>query len=312
MSQMRRTGPSRWRDTATLPRLLVMTPRLNQLKVLGTRGFTDVAYAEWGSPDASRVAVCVHGLTRNGRDFDWLAPALVRRGWRVLCPDMPGRGRSAWLAEPGDYGYPIYNAVGAALIARGGADEVAWVGTSMGGIIGMMLAAQRGTPIAKLVLNDVGALIPKASIERIATYVGGDSHFADSAGLEAYLRRVHAPFGPLTDEQWRHMAEFGSRPGEQGGLKLHYDPAIAVPFRQQEPQDVDLWPVWEQVACPVLVIRGASSDLLLVETAAEMTRRGNAASAGQVSLVEIAGCGHAPALMDDAQVATVADFLERA
>ncbi len=291
--------------------LRVMTPRLNQLKVLGPRGFAAVAYAEWGGPDAKRVAICAHGLTRNGRDFDWLAPALAARGWRVLCPDMPGRGRSAWLAEPGDYGYPLYNAVGSALIARAGADDVAWVGTSMGGIVGMMLAAQPGTPVARLVLNDVGALIPKASLERIATYVGNDLHFADSATLEAYLRRVHAPFGALTDAQWRHMAAFGARPAEQGGLRLHYDPAIALPFKQQEPQDVTLWPVWEQVACPTLIIRGQLSDLLPAEVAAEMTTRGCAARAGAVSLVEIAGCGHAPALMDDAQIATVADFLER-
>jgi pimeloyl-ACP methyl ester carboxylesterase len=288
-----------------------MAPRLNQLKVLGPHGFTAVAYAEWGSPDAKRVAVCVHGLTRNGRDFDWLAAALAAGGWRVLCPDMPGRGHSAWLADPGGYGYPLYNAVGAAVIARAGADEVSWVGTSMGGIIGMMLAAQRGTPIARLVLNDVGALIPKASLERIATYVGNDLHFPDGAALEAYLRRVHAPFGALSDAQWRHIAAYGARPAEQGGLRLHYDPAIALPFRQQELQDVNLWPVWEQVACPTLIIRGESSDLLPAETAAEMTTRSAAAQTGVVSLVEVAGCGHAPALMDDAQIATVVDFLER-
>jgi pimeloyl-ACP methyl ester carboxylesterase len=289
-----------------------MEPRLNHLKVLGPHGFTSVAYAEWGDPDAGRVAVCVHGLTRNGRDFDWLAAALAARGWRVLCPDMPGRGTSAWQAEPGDYGYALYNAASAALIARAGVGEVAWVGTSMGGIIGMMLAAQRGTPITKLVLNDVGALIPKVSLERIAAYVGADPHFADAAALEAYLRRVHAPFGALTDAQWRHLAAFGGRPGEQGGLRLHYDPAIALPFRQQqELQDVNLWPVWEQVACPSLILRGESSDLLLADTAAEMTFRGNAARAGVVSLAEIVGCGHAPALMDDAQIAIVADFLER-
>jgi pimeloyl-ACP methyl ester carboxylesterase len=288
-----------------------MTPRLNHLRVLGPRGFTDVAYAEWGSPAAARVAVCVHGLTRNGRDFDWLAAALADAGWRVLCPDMPGRGRSAWLAEPSDYGYPLYNAVGAALIARAGADDVAWIGTSMGGIIGMMLAAQPGTPVARLVLNDVGAVIPKAAIERIATYVGNDMRFADNAALEAYLRRVHATFGMLTDAQWRHMAAYGARPAEQGGLRLHYDPAIAVPFKQQEAQDVNLWPVWEQVSCPTLILRGASSDLLPADTAAEMTRRGRAAQTGAVRLVEIAGCGHAPALMDEVQIATVVDFLER-
>jgi pimeloyl-ACP methyl ester carboxylesterase len=289
-----------------------MEPRLNRLNVLGPHGFTSVAYAEWGAADAGRVAVCAHGLTRNGRDFDWLAAALASRGWRVLCPDMPGRGASAWLPEPGDYGYALYNAAGAALIARAGVERVAWIGTSMGGIIGMMLAAQRNTPVAKLVLNDGGALIPKASLERIATYVGSEPQFADATALEVYLRRVHAPFGPLTDAQWRHLATFGARPAEQGGLRLHYDPAIALPFKQQqELQDVNLWPVWEQVACPTLIIRGQSSDLLLAETAAEMTTRGSAARAGAVSLAEIAGCGHAPALMDDAQIALVAEFLER-
>jgi pimeloyl-ACP methyl ester carboxylesterase len=284
-----------------------MSPRLHEMKVLGPHGFTGIAYAEWGPPEASRTAICVHGLTRNGRDFDWLAEALAARGWRVLCPDMPGRGRSAWLREAGDYGYALYLAAGAALIARSGADEVAWVGTSMGGIIGMMLAAQPDTPIARLVLNDVGALIPKAALERIATYVGNDARFADLVELEAYLRRVHAPFGALTDAQWRHMAIHGARPAEQGGLALHYDPAIATPFKQQEPQDVNLWPVWEQVACPTLIIRGASSDLLPAETAAEMIRRGCL----HAGVVEIPGCGHAPALMDDVQIAHVVDFLER-
>lgn len=291
-------------------RLPVMIPRLHEMKVLGPHGFTTIAYAEWGAADAARVAICVHGLTRNGRDFDWLAAALAASGWRVLCPDMPGRGRSAWLANPADYGYPLYVAAGAALIARSDANEVAWVGTSMGGIIGMMLAAQPDTPIARLVLNDVGALIPKASLERIATYVGDDRDFADTAELEAYLRRVHAPFGALTDAQWRHMVSYGSRQTEQGALKLHYDPAIADPFRQQEPQDVNLWPIWEQVACPTLIIRGESSDLLLAATAAEMAERRRAPES-DVRVIEVPGCGHAPALMDEGQIATVTNFLGR-
>jgi len=282
-----------------------MTPRLRELKALGPHGFTEIAYMEWGSETADRVLVCVHGLTRNARDFDWIAAALVERGWRVLCPDMPGRGRSAWLADPADYGHAVYLSVSAALIARSGVPRVSWLGTSMGGIIGMMLAAQPKTPVAALVLNDVGAMIPKASIARIGSYVGDAPVFADLAAVETYLRRIHAPFGALTDEQWHHMAIHGSRPAEQGGLRLNYDPAIALPFKQQEPKDVDLWPVWRAVTCPTLILRGATSDLLLADTAAEMNADGRA------TLIEVPGCGHAPSLMEPGQIATVADFLER-
>jgi pimeloyl-ACP methyl ester carboxylesterase len=283
-----------------------MTPKLRSLNVLGPHGFTEIAYTEWG--DADRTAICVHGLTRNSHDFDDLAEALAARGWRVLCPDMPGRGRSAWLDDPAGYGYVLYLAASAALIARSGAARVAWVGTSMGGIIGMMLAAQPNTPLQSLVLNDVGALIPAASVARLASYVGDAPDFADLAAVEAYLRRVHGPFGALTDQQWRHMATHGARPVEQGRLRLHYDPAIALPFKQQEAKDVNLWPVWEKVACPTLIVRGAASDLLPRETADDMLGR---ARTKDVRLVEIAGCGHAPALMDAAQIAIVADFLER-
>lgn len=286
-----------------------MTPRLEAFSILGPHGFSRLAYAEWGPAEAGRTLVCAHGLTRNGRDFDPLAEALAARGLRVVAPDMPGRGRSDWLAHADDYGYPLYLSAAAALIARLRIEAVDWVGTSMGGLIGMMLAAQPGTPIRRLIVNDVGPFIPKAALQRIGSYVGGDPRFADVGAVEAYLRRVHAPFGPLSDMQWRHLALHSAAPAEDGQLKLHYDPAIALPFTQAELQDVVLWPVWEQVACPTLIIRGAESDLLDAATAAEMARRGRAAAAGQVHVVEIAGCGHAPALMDEAQIARVAEFL---
>lgn len=285
----------------------MVTPRLHDFAILGPHGFTRLAYAEWGD-GVSPWVVCAHGLTRNGRDFDDLAAALAARGRRVAAPDMPGRGRSAWLAAPADYGYPLYLSAAAALLARLGADSVDWVGTSMGGLIGMMLAAQPGTPIRRLVINDVGPFIPKAAMARIGEYVGADPRFPGFDAVEAYLRRVHAPFGPLTDAQWRHLAAQSAIPAEHGQLKLHYDPAIAL-LAQKEPEDVDLWPVWEQVACPTLVLRGAHSDLLLPETAAEMTQRGRASAAGKVRLAEIADCGHAPALMDADQTGLVAAFL---
>lgn len=285
-------------------------PRLCSLPVLSPgSGFVQLAWAEWGAPDAARTAICVHGLTRSGRDFDPLAVALAESGWRVVAPDVSGRGRSDWLRRPEDYAYPFYLASLAALIGRLGAATVDWVGTSMGGLIGMMLAAQPGTPIRRLVLNDIGAFIPQAALLRIADYVGHDPRFADLPALEAYLRHVLAPFGALTDDQWHHLARHSARPAEHGHLRLHYDPAIANAFKAAPLEDVALWPVWEAVACPTLVIRGAESDLLLADTAAEMTRRGIAAGKGGVRVHEIAGAGHAPALMAQDQIALIREFL---
>jgi pimeloyl-ACP methyl ester carboxylesterase len=271
---------------------------------LSASGFHRLAYCEWGAPDAPRTLICVHGLTRNGRDFDSLAATLAQQGYRVACPDVVGRGTSDWLADPAGYGYPQMLADAAALVARLGVGQLDWVGTSMGGLIGMMLAAQPKTPIARLVINDVGPFIPKAALARIAGYLGQNPVFPDLAEAEAYIRRVHAPFGALSDTQWRHLTEHSLRPDE-GGLRLRYDPAIAQAFAG-EPEDVDLWSLWDAITIPVLLLRGAQSDLLLSETAAEMTRRGPRAE-----LVEIPGCGHAPALMDPAQIAIIADWLGR-
>jgi len=281
--------------------------------VLRAEGFRRMAYTEWtpaaaGAAESGPVTVCVHGLTRNGRDFDPLAAALAGAGRRVLCPDVLGRGRSDRLADPSGYGYPGYMGDMAALIARSGADSVDWVGTSMGGLIGMFLAAMPGSPIRRLVLVDVGPVVPKAAMERIKSYVGTDPRFDTLADLEADLRERHATFGELTDAQWRHLAEHGGRPAPEGDgrLAFHYDPAIAVPFADMAAEDVVIWPQWEAVRCPVLVVRGAESDLLLADTAAEMRERGPKAE-----VVEIPGVGHAPALMDAEQIAIVREWLER-
>jgi pimeloyl-ACP methyl ester carboxylesterase len=279
------------------------------MPVLSPSGFVRLAWAEWGPETAPRTVMCVHGLTRTGRDFDALAMSLAADGWRVVAPDVPGRGRSEWLRRAEDYGYPTYLGAMAALIGRLGVDTLDWVGTSMGGLIGMMLAAQPATPIRRLVLNDVGAFIPQASLIRIGGYVGRDPRFDNLDALEAYLRQVHASFGPLTDAQWRHLAATSGVAAESGGLKLHYDPGIAKPFATGPIEDVALWPVWDVIACPTLIIRGALSDLLLKETADEMTRRGAAAGQGRVRHLDIPGVGHAPALMAPDQIAAVRDFL---
>jgi pimeloyl-ACP methyl ester carboxylesterase len=277
--------------------------RTHELRCLGPHGFHRVTYYEWGDAENPRVVMCVHGLTRNGRDFDMLARALAPQ-FRVVCPDVAGRGLSQWLAHKQDYGYPLYLADMAAVVARTGVDKVDWVGTSMGGLIGMMLAAQPETPIRRLLLNDIGPFIPRTALERLALYVGKAPPFATFEALEHYLRMVMAPFGALTDEQWRHLATHSSRRNDDGTFSLSYDPGIANAF-VAPPQDVVLWPVWDAIRAPTLVVRGKESDLLLRETAEEMTQRGPRAQ-----LVELDGIGHAPALMAEDQIAVVREFLE--
>jgi len=277
-----------------------MTPR--HLHCLGPHGFHRVVYTEWGDPADAHVVLCVHGLTRTGRDFDFLAQALADR-YRVLCPDVVGRGQSDWLANKSDYNYPQYLCDMTALIARSSAEHVDWVGTSMGGFIGMMLAAQPHSPIRRLVVNDVGPFLPRAALERMAQYVGKAPVFADVAAYERYLREVGAPFGPLSDAQWRHLAQYSSRRRDDGSIEVAYDPGIAHAF-SAEFKDVVLWPVWDAISCPTLILLGRQSDLLLAQTAQEMTERGPRAQ-----LVQFEGIGHAPMLMADEHISVVLDFL---
>jgi pimeloyl-ACP methyl ester carboxylesterase len=263
-----------------------------------------MTYTQWGEAGAERTVVCVHGLTRNGRDFDALATALAAAGWRVVCPDVVGRGLSDRLPEPAAYGFPQYLADMTALIARLDVAQVDFVGTSMGGLIGLLMAALPGTPLRRLVINDVGPFIPMAAMERIGAYLSSDPVFPDLTAAESYIRQVHAPFGTLSDDQWRHLTEHSLRPVEPGAYRLAYDPRIAQRFTETPIEDVDLWAQWDAVACPVLALRGANSDLLLAETAREMSQRGPRAQ-----VVEIEGCGHAPALMAADQIALVLDWL---
>jgi pimeloyl-ACP methyl ester carboxylesterase len=279
-----------------------MEPRQLSYLGLGAKGFHKLAYTEWGEPANPRKLLCVHGLTRQGRDFDALAKALAGN-YHVACPDIVGRGQSAWLADKSGYGYTQYCADVNALIARLGAETVDWVGTSMGGLIGIFMAAHPNSPVRRLVVNDIGPLVPKAGVERLAEYVGKDPRFESLDEAVAYTRRVAAPFGKLSDAEWLHLAIHGLKREASGAWSLRYDPAIAAPL-QGEIEDVDLWPFWDRIRCPVLVLRGAESDLLRPDTAEEMTRRGPKAK-----VVEIAGCGHAPALMASEQIDVVRGFL---
>ena len=280
-------------------------PRLRDVRCAGPLRLHRMAYREWGDADNPRVLVCVHGLTRNACDFDDLARALCR-DYRVVCPDVVGRGRSEWLADPAAYGFPQYVADMMVLLARLDVEQVHWVGTSMGGLIGMFIAAQPDSPISRLLLNDVGPVITPESLRRIGEYVGKAPRFPDMAAAEKYIRAVSAPFGALSDAQWRRLTESSVKLTEGGQYAMIYDPAIGKPFEQAYliHQPVDLWPIYEAIRCSTLVVRGAQSDLLTTETHAAMGQRGPRAQ-----LAEIPNVGHAPMFMEEGQIAVVRNFL---
>jgi len=268
------------------------------------KGLHRMAYLDWGEPRNPRVLVCVHGLGRCARDFDALAAALSAH-YRVVCPDVAGRGDSDWLSDPMQYQVPQYVADMVTLVARLDVESLHWVGTSMGALIGMTLAAQANTPVRKLVVNDAGPVIGKVSLERIGTYFGMAPTFPDMAAAEQYVRAVSAPFGPHSDAEWRFLTEVAMRGNPDGTLRVHYDPKIAEPFRKTMPdKDLELWPLWDAIRCPTLVLRGAQSDLLARATAEKMAQRGPKAT-----VVEIPGVGHAPTLLHEDQIRIVRDFL---
>jgi pimeloyl-ACP methyl ester carboxylesterase len=287
-----------------------MQPRMASVKCLSPVGFHRMAYTEWGDADNPAVLVCVHGLTRVGRDFDVIARALVPR-WRVVCPDVVGRGRSDWLRDPKYYQVPQYAADMVALIARLGVEQVDWVGTSMGGLIGLSLAGQPGAPIRRLVLNDVGPRLDVAALTRIGDYVGRPLRFANLDQATDYIASISAPFKLRDRGQWRAITETALRRDGDAWV-LHYDPAIGLPFKSVTADaaasgEAALWALYDRIACPTLVVRGAESDLLTRATADEMGQRGP-----RPRVVEIAGVGHAPMLMEDDQIRIVADFLNEA
>ena len=285
-----------------------MTMREASCTIMDAAGPVRLGYVEWGDPEAARTVLCIHGLTCNARDFDFLAGALTAEA-RVIAVDVVGRGRSSWLADSSRYIAPTYIGHLAALLATLGLAEVDLVGTSMGGIIGMGLATLPTAPgarplIRRLVLNDIGGLAPAASLEPIAVYLGAPAkRFPDLATLEQHLRYIHQGFGPLSDEQWAHLARHSSRP-LAGGFVMHYDPAIAAPFVGTAAADLVLWPFYDLITCPTLVLRGGLSQLLPAEVAQAMTTRGPKAE-----LVTFAGIGHAPALMAQDQIDAVRRFL---
>jgi pimeloyl-ACP methyl ester carboxylesterase len=279
-------------------------PRRRSVLCASPSGLHRVAYREWGDPRNRDVLLCVHGLTRSSRDFDELARALCPQ-FRIVCPDVAGRGDSDRLADAKHYALAQYVADMVTLIARLDVEAVNWLGTSMGGLVGMALAAQSGNPIRRLILNDAAPVIAKAALERLAAYVGQELSFATLEEAEKYVRTISAPFGPHSDAQWRLLTENWVRRGEDGRLRPHYDTRIVEVFRATMPEkDLELWHLYDAVRCPTLLVRGEQSDLVSQQTAAEMASRGPKAK-----VVEIRGVGHAPTLLQPDQIAVVRDFL---
>ncbi|WP_322400021.1 alpha/beta hydrolase [Massilia luteola] len=287
-------------------------PRMKSVLCSSPAGLHRMAYKEWGDPGNTKVLVCVHGVTRVADDFDALARALSDR-YRVVCPDVVGRGRSGRLRDPALYVIPQYVADMVTLIARvtAGADDegVAWFGTSMGGLIGIGLASLEGSPIRRMVLNDIGPVLDPVAMARIGDYIGQDLRFRTFGEGAAFVRGVSTPFGPHSDAEWDKLARDVLVQQPDGQWILHYDRGLAAPFKALTPETVArdearLWAAYDAIRCPTLLVRGALSDLLSRATAEEMTRRGP-----QPRLVEIAGVGHAPTFLQPAQIAIAREFL---
>ena len=276
------------------------TPSSRYATVLGT----ELHFMEWGAQHAEAV-IAWHGLARTGRDMDDIAAHLAQR-YRVICPDTAGRGLSQWSRAPErEYCFAHYERLAEGLLEHLGLDRVHWLGTSMGGALGLHAAAGalQGR-ITKLVLNDIGPQVAASAIERIRNYAGSPPAFDTVGELEAYFRTVYKPYGAITDAQWRRLAESSTRRLPDGRVTPHYDPAMVMQF-VHHPHDYDQWDAWDRLAIPVLVLRGTDSDLLEPDVARQMTERGPRAT-----LITVPGCGHAPALNTPEHFAWVADFLE--
>ena len=263
----------------------------------------EIHVTEWGPPGAPAL-IAWHGLARTGRDMDAIAAQLAPR-WRVICPDTLGRGLSQWSPLPADeYCLAFYERLAVSLVDQLGIQQMHWLGTSMGGAIGLRAAAGRlRGRIERLVLNDIGPQLAEAAVERIRSYAGSPPAFATMGELEAYFRTVYKPYGWLSDTQWRQLAETSMRRLPDGRVTPHYDPAMVQQFIHH-PADYDQWDAWDSLTLPVLCLRGEHSDLLLPEVADAMRTRGPRAV-----VATIAGCGHAPALNTPEQISLVERFL---
>jgi pimeloyl-ACP methyl ester carboxylesterase len=293
-------------DKKANPQASLEPDRRGTLLGLSLTGFHEVAYVDWGPVHAGVPVMCVHGLSRQGRDFDYVAAELAAMGRRVVCPDLVGRGRSGKLRSPNEYALPQYCADMNTLVARLGTEQVDFVGTSLGGLIGMVLAGMPGNSIRRLVVNDIGPFLPWKGLERIGTYLSAmPPDFRDLGEAETYFRDVLAPFGDLTDEGWMHITRHSVEwHASRERYVTLFDPQIVRAFRNPWHYSLDLWRYWTAIEVPILVIRGEESDMLPADLARDMMRCNPRAR-----IVEMKGCGHAPPLMRSEQIGCVSEFL---
>jgi len=290
----------------------MLEAKIKSVQCVSLAGLHQMSYKEWGAADNPKVLLCVHGVTRVGDDFDAMARALAA-DYRVICPDVVGRGRSDWLRNPQLYRLPQYVSDMVTLLARvldgTPGRQVDWFGTSMGGLIGLGLASLPGNPIRKLILNDIGPVLDPGALLRIGDYIGQDLRFPSFEEGARFIKDVSLPFGPHSDAEWRKLASDVLRQDKDGQWIRHYDMGLALPFRSATPESAQadeamLWAAYDAVTCDTLLVRGAESDLLSRETAHSMTQRGPKAT-----LVEIAGVGHAPTFIHDDQIAIARNYL---
>ncbi len=273
-----------------------------RFKSLHPGGFHEITYSEFEG-DPSKTVICMHGLSRNGRDFDWIAKSLAADGYRVICPDMAGRGRSPAFSNPAWYNYPQYLADTIALIAHTQAETIDWVGTSMGGIIGMMLAAQTNHPIRRMVINDIGLYIPADALIHIKQYVRENPSFSSWEAYLAAFKKRQQSFGLETEEEWDYLARTSMEQTVDGKYRLAYDPKVVLGLESAGPiEDVNLWPLWPQIDLPILLLRGENSNIISAETFDQMCASPN------VQGRTFKNVGHAPALMNNEQITTIKDF----
>ncbi|MGQ0526734.1 MAG: alpha/beta fold hydrolase [Alphaproteobacteria bacterium] len=267
-----------------------------------------VVYNDWGAPDGKPV-VCVHGLTGNSHDFDELARVFIEHGYRLITPDLPGRGRSDFLKNPADYNYDQYCKDLRAVLSHAELEnrKIDWLGVSLGGLLGIRLAGELNNSIKRLILNDVGPEVPKPALDFIQKVISQTYVFDTITDLERRMRETRGlTWGPVTDEQWKHMAEHNARALEDGSITYSYDPQIGLLFEDEPTGPTDLWPAWDKITCPVLTIRGKKSVVLTANILDEMKIRGPARA---MDIAILPDCGHVPSLMAPKQIQLVLEWL---
>ena len=289
-----------WRETMT------NTVRQYRFSCKNTYDTHQIFWREWGDAQSSKILFCVHGLTRNSKDFDPLAKRLAQSGYRVIAPDMVGRGESNWLENPLDYGMHQYVADCQALIRHLQISKLNWLGTSMGGLIGIVLASQDNPPIQSLILNDIGPFVPASALQKIAHYVGQHVYFRLWQDAYDYILETYQAYGISDEKDWWYLTRCSFHESEDGLITRNYDPAIATAFQGISEQDVDIWSLYARIDTPVMVLRGALSEVLLKSTAMRMME-----TRPHADIYEFSDIGHAPALLDSGQISIIESYLEQ-